>query len=167
MMSGFSGPSGARGKQDRTAGLAGYSNTVPEPLNLPQPTTERRRFLEAMGVVTVGALTPSITNVAAAAAGSDFLLEPGLVYLNTGSVGPASRAVLDRTVEAWRELETNPVGMVYGSGASHRATIVRDQAAALLGCTADELLVTRSTTEAMNSVATGIRLDVRGSRPDH
>ena len=131
---------------------------MPEPLNLPQPTTERRRFLEAMGVVTVGALTPSTTNVAAAATGSDFLLEPGLVYLNTGSVGPASRAVLDRTVEAWRELETNPVGMVYGNGASHRATdIVRDQAAALLGCAADELLVTRSTTEAMNSVATGIR----------
>ena len=48
--------------------------------------------------------------------------------------------------------------MVYGNGASHRATdIVRDQAAALLGCAADELLVTRSTTEAMNSMATGIR----------
>ena len=56
------------------------------------------------------------------------------------------------------ELETNPVGMVYGNGASHRATdVVREQAAALLGCTADELLLTRSTTEAMNSVATGIR----------
>ena len=93
-----------------------------EPLNRPQPTTHRRRFLEAMGLVTVGALTPSATGVAAAAAGSDFLLEPGLIYLNTGSVGPSSRAVLDRTVEAWRELETNPVGMVYGNGASHRAT---------------------------------------------
>ena len=48
--------------------------------------------------------------------------------------------------------------MVYGNGASHRATdVVREQAATLLGCTADELLLTRSTTEAMNSVATGIR----------
>jgi len=46
---------------------------------------------------------------------------------------------------------------IYTGGAVHRATDdVRERAAALLGCTADELLVTRSTTEAMSSVAVGI-----------
>ena len=131
---------------------------MPEPLNLPQPTAERRRFLEAMGLLTLGALTPSATTVAAAAAGSDFLLEPGLVYLNTGSVGPSSRAVLDRAVETWRAIEANPVGTIYGNGAAHAAIdVVHRQAADFLGCAVDELLFTRSTTEAMNSVATGIR----------
>src|SRR5687767_13563442 len=120
--------------------------------------TERRRFLEAVGVATVATLATPTLALAAPVAGSGFLLEPGLVYLNTGSVGPASQAVLDATVRAWREMETNPVAMVYSNGAVHRATdAVRDQAAALLGCTADELLITRSTTEAMSSVALGIQ----------
>ena len=48
--------------------------------------------------------------------------------------------------------------MIYGNGAAHRAIdVVHQQTAAFLGCTVDELLFTRSTTEAMNSVATGIR----------
>lgn len=122
-----------------------------------QVPADRRGFLGTFGLATLATLSPASAG-AARVDGADYLLEAGLVYLNTGSVGPASRAVLDRTIEAWRELETNPVGMVYGNGASHRATdVVRERAAALLGCTADELLVTRSTTEAMNSVATGIR----------
>ena len=128
------------------------------PRNVPLPTTERRRFMGAMGLVTLGALTPSAATVPPVAPRSDFLLEPGLVYLNTGSVGPASQAVLDGTMRAWREIEANPVGMIYGNGAGHRAIdLVHQQAAAFLGCTADEVLFTRSTTEAMNSVATGIR----------
>ena len=118
---------------------------------------ERRKFLEAMGLATAATLTPSAAGLAAPAEGTHFLLEPGLVYLNTGSVGPASQDVLDRTIRAWRELESNPVATIYNDGSVHRATDgVRERAAALLGCTADELLVTRSTTEAMSSVAVGI-----------
>jgi selenocysteine lyase/cysteine desulfurase len=118
---------------------------------------ERRRFLRAVGSASAATLVTSGA-ARAAAAGVTSLLEPGLVYLNTGSVGPASQAVLDATVRAWRQLEANPVAMIYNNGDVHRqADAVRAQAAALLGCTADELLVTRSTTEAMNSVAVGIR----------
>ncbi len=121
--------------------------------------TARRRFLESVGLATLGTIAaPAGPAVAAEGARADYLLEPGLVYLNTGSVGPASRAVLDRTVEAWRAIEANPVGMIYGNGAAHRAIdVVHQQTAAFLGCTVDELLFTRSTTEAMNSIATGIR----------
>ena len=39
----------------------------------------------------------------------------------------------------------------------------RARAASLLGCTADDILITRSTTEAMNSVAQSVRLN-RGDR---
>jgi selenocysteine lyase/cysteine desulfurase len=120
---------------------------------------ERRRVLQSLGLTAIAAAAaPAGPAMASEAARPDYLLEPGLVYLNTGSVGPASQAVLDRTVRAWREIETNPVGMIYGNGAAHRAVdAVHQQAADLLNCTVDELLFTRSTTEAMNSVATGIR----------
>lgn len=54
--------------------------------------------------------------------------------------------------------------MAYGDGAVHVSTDhAREEVAALIGCTADELLITRSATEAMNSVALALNLD-RGDR---
>ena len=95
---------------------------------------------------------------------SEYLLEPGLNYLNTAALGPTPRSVLDRVLKAWYELELNPVINAYGAGAAHVATDhARQEVAALIGCTADELLITRSATEAMNSVALGLNLD-RGDR---
>ena len=53
--------------------------------------TARRRFLESVGLATLGTIAaPAGPAVAAEGARADYLLEPGLVYLNTGSVGPAS-----------------------------------------------------------------------------
>jgi selenocysteine lyase/cysteine desulfurase len=130
----------------------------------------RRRFLATIGVTSMAGAA-----VAAGAAGAtgatgaqqappEYLLTPGLTYLNTASLGPTSRAVLNRTLEAWNELESNPVYMAYGDGpVLNAADRTRDLAAGLLGCTADEILITRSTTEAMNSLAQGIRL-VQGDR---
>ena len=90
----------------------------------------------------------------------DYLLSPGLVYLNTGSTGPATKAVLERTITAWRQLETNPVRQAYGIEGLHAsAEKVREQAAAFLGCTTEELLITRSTSEGMNTVAQSMKLN--------
>ena len=90
----------------------------------------------------------------------EFMFEPGLNYLNTAALGPTPRTVLDRVLKAWYELELNPVMMAYGNGAAHVATDqAREQIAALIGCTADELLITRSATDAMNSLALGINLE--------
>jgi selenocysteine lyase/cysteine desulfurase len=122
-------------------------------------SSERRRFLGTLGVAAVGAAanpdvlprgrTPFTI--------PEFLLKPGLVYLNTGSLGPTSGGVLIVTREAWLALEANPVHEAYGDGPAHKATdAVRERAAAFIGCAADELLLTRSTSEAMNSVALGI-----------
>jgi len=95
---------------------------------------------------------------------SEYLFEPGLNYLNTAALGPTPRTVLDKVLKAWYELELNPVMMAYADGAVHVATDhAREQVAALIGCTADELLITRSATDAMNCVALGINLD-RGDR---
>ena len=92
--------------------------------------------------------------------GADYLFAPGLTYLNTGSAGPTPRAVIDRMVRAVVEIEANPVRMTYGAGPIRLQTDqARESAAALLGCNAQDLLITRSTTEAMNSIAQGMRLE--------
>ena len=85
----------------------------------------------------------------------DFLFAPGVVYLQTGSLGPTPRPVMDRAIAAWKELEQNPVYYAYGP---HEQAMeeTRAKVAALVGCTKDELLITRSTTEGMNWVAQGL-----------
>lgn len=131
----------------------------------------RRRFLASIGATSmVGVAGAPIGQAQSPSraegqnAPSEYLLGSGLTYLNTASLGPTPRAVLNRTLEAWTQLESNPVYMAYGDGpALAAADRTRDQAASLLGCTADEILITRSTTDAMNSLAQGIRL-VPGDR---
>jgi selenocysteine lyase/cysteine desulfurase len=142
----------------------------------------RRRFLGVLGVSVLPGLTQTVSGRSSAGrlygaiantgqgeqaeppTDSEYLFAPGLTYLNTASLGPTPRAVLNRTLEAWRELESNPVYMAYGSGPSHvAADRTRVLAADLLGCAADEILITRSTTDAMNSLAHAMRLK-RGDR---
>ena len=87
----------------------------------------------------------------------DFLFAPGLVYLQTGSLGPTPRPVMDRAAAAWKQMEQNPVFYAYGP-LEQAMEDTRAKAAALVGCEKDELLVTRSTTEGMNWVAQGLGL---------
>ena len=92
----------------------------------------------------------------------DFLFDPGLVYLQTGSLGPTPRPVMDRTIAAWRELERNPVARGYGD-LEHALDTVRGTAATFLGCTVDEIVLTTCTTDGMNRTALGLGL-VNGDR---
>ena len=95
---------------------------------------------------------------------SEYMFEPGLNYLNTAALGPTPRSILDKVLQAWHELELDPVMMAYGNGAAHVATDrAREQLAALINCHADELLITRSATDAMNNVALAMNLN-RGDR---
>jgi selenocysteine lyase/cysteine desulfurase len=131
----------------------------------------RRDFLAVAGAASIlgasrsslGAPAPveaEATSVTGSTGAGEYMLSPGLVYLNTGSAGPTRRAVLERTVEAWKVLETNPVRQAYGQdGVSGWTDKVRAKAAAFLGCAVEEILVTRSTSEGMNTVAQGMRLD--------
>ncbi len=132
----------------------------------------RRDFLATLGIASaasIGVPAGSFGSIASEHAEksngpSEYMLAPGLTYLNTGSLGPSPRIVLDRTIQAWTELESNPVGMTWGKGEVVVETDrVRERAAAFLGCDVDELLITRSTTDGMNSLAAGIHLN-RGDR---
>ena len=103
-----------------------------------------------------GAQSPSQSRGLAPTA-NDFLFDRGLVYLQTGSLGPSPTPVIDATIAAWRELERNPV--VYGYGAHEKALdAVRARAAAFIGCATEELVLTNCTTEGMNWVADGLTL---------
>jgi hypothetical protein len=91
---------------------------------------------------------------------SEYMFEPGLNYLNTAALGPTPRSVLDQVLKAWYQLDLDPVMMSYSNGAVHVATDeARKQVAALMNCNADELLITRSATDAMNTAALSLNLN--------
>ena len=140
----------------------------------------RRNFLAAAGAFTAAGLDPLGPEAAAALELSDsklenlhaqttweqlrgqFLLPRDQVYMNNGSLGPSPSYVLQQTHQAWRELEQDPVGLAFGPLLS-RAEKVRGKAADFLGCSSEEISVTRNTTEAMNTIAQGIQLQ-KGDR---
>ena len=123
----------------------------------------RREFLSAIGVISAASLLPPEAWAATAprspirmprglALPEDFLFAPELVYLQTGSLGPTPRPVMERTIAAWKELELNP--SFYGYGAhEHAMDDVRATAARFLGCKTEEMVLTRCTTDGMNTVA--------------
>ena len=117
----------------------------------------RRAILAATGLAV-----PAGAALAADGPGartSEYGFAPGLTYLNTASLGPTPRQVRVRMEEAWVELEQNPVFEAYGDGPLlARSDRARKEVAAFLGCDAEELLITRSTTDAMNTLALGMRL---------
>ena len=136
------------------------------------PAQNRREFLASIGVASAAGLFPSLDEGGArdrratveAHAGlrglvpaGDFGFAPGLVYLQTGSLGPTPRPVMRRAIDAWAELQLDPVKYGYGAH-EHAMDEVRAQAAAFLNCKTDELLLTRSTTEGMNWIAQGLTL---------
>jgi selenocysteine lyase/cysteine desulfurase len=126
----------------------------------------RREFLASLGLASTAGLAGCATTATGAetAAPAAYGFAPGLTYLNTASLGPTPRTVFERTMQAWREIETNPVRQAYGAGAmALEAEGTRQRAAGLLGCDGSELLITRCTTEAMTSIAQGIVLE-RGDR---
>ena len=120
----------------------------------------RREMITALGLTaTVNMSGFAGISFAAAPAKSEYMFTPGLNYLNTAALGPTPRHVLDATLKAWYELETNPVMMAYGDGSVLAATdLAASELGMLIGCSADEVLITRSASVAMNAVAFGIDL---------
>ena len=90
---------------------------------------------------------------------TEFLLEPGLIHLNTGTFGLTPRRVRERVAAATRLFESNPVLQGYKDAPGTvrgQAEAVRGRCAALLGCTADEVLLTHGTSDALGQVAAAI-----------
>ena len=82
---------------------------------------------------------------------------PTTSYLNAASLGPMVRAAATCSFSALEEFERDPTNLYYwGKGAHSAFDAVRAQAANLLGCSADELALTSSTTEGLNLVGEGL-----------
>jgi len=90
----------------------------------------------------------------------EFLLNPGLVHLNTGTLGATPRMVID-AIAAWMyQLEGDPASNVFGPLGA-RMEEVRQRAAEFLGARLDEIVLTENTTSGMNAVAQGLAGSLR------
>ncbi len=148
---------------------------VDKPLALFAMSTpsSRREFLEQLSSIgAVAALVTTPNTVFAQASGAtrrnrtqltmrglapadDFGFEPGLAYLQTGSLGATPRPVMEKVMAWWKALELDPTLHGYGDLEKGLDT-VREHAAAFLGCQTDELVLTNCTTEGMNWIAQGL-----------
>ena len=91
----------------------------------------------------------------------DYLLEPGLVHLNTGTYGAQPRAVHERTVAAMRQFERNPVLQGYkltGDSVLAQAEAARIAIGAFFGAGPDEILLTHGTADALGQCAQALEL---------
>ena len=89
--------------------------------------------------------------------GRQYPLEERLVYLNAANVCPASRPVMDRHLEFLRDFHANPSFQNRDKYTEMRESL-RGKAAKMLRVAADEVAVTRNTSEGTNIVVKGVEL---------
>jgi len=88
-----------------------------------------------------------------------FMLKPGLIYMNTGTEGSIPRFVLSRMSDSFKEFTENPWDALTESdilGPIMKET--RTKAAEFLGANLEEILFTHNTTEGMSFTANGLVL---------
>ncbi len=155
------------GAETSGAGISRQVTSHPHPIRIRIRIRIRRSHAAPFPDIDRRHVDAGVAGVAEAAgqAPSEYLLAAGLTYLNTASLGPTPRAVLEQDTRGLaRSSSRIRSSWRYGDGpVLNAADRTRELAAGLLGCTADEILITRSTTDAMNSLAQGIRL-VQGDR---
>lgn len=139
--------------------------------SVPAAPATRREFVLSVSAATAGLLAPRVSLAESrdatvrrglASTPGDFLFEPGLTYLQTGSLGPTPVRVMEQVMAHWRELERNPTHYAYGA---HEVAMeeVRAKVGAFVGAARDEIVLTGCTTDGMNLVASGLSLE----RGDH
>jgi selenocysteine lyase/cysteine desulfurase len=82
---------------------------------------------------------------------SQFNVVDGLTYMNNGTLGPMPRVVFEANDRYLREIMEDPTN----GGRAEEVDKVREKVAQFVGVTADEIALTRSTTEGMNIFAHG------------
>jgi selenocysteine lyase/cysteine desulfurase len=84
-------------------------------------------------------------------------LEEGLLYLNAANVCPASRLVMDRHLEYLRDFHANPSFQNRDKYVALRESL-RAKLARMLRVSADEIAITRNTSEGSNIIVKGVDL---------
>lgn len=86
---------------------------------------------------------------------NQLMLKENLVYLNTGTLGPAPKLVFDKVTAMMKRLEANPAVENFGPmGREMEKT--RAKVALFMGANEDEIVLTRNTTEGISTVCSGI-----------
>lgn len=88
---------------------------------------------------------------------SCFALDPGIVYLNNGSLGPVPVSVLQDLTRFAADIASNPTEKMWGP-LGNRLEEVRAKAAKLLDVSPDDVALTRNTTEGISTVGMGLGL---------
>jgi selenocysteine lyase/cysteine desulfurase len=86
------------------------------------------------------------------------LLDKDIVYMNTGSLGPSPRMVVDKVNEAVHQLERNPVTENWGP-LGKEMEAVREKAAKFINADVNEIILTRNTTEGLSLVGSTLKLN--------
>ncbi|MEM9721977.1 MAG: aminotransferase class V-fold PLP-dependent enzyme [Bacteroidota bacterium] len=86
------------------------------------------------------------------------LVPKNRIYLNTGSLGPSPRQIVNRISELHMELEQNPVGNNWGNLGAQMDK-VRQKVAAFIGASEEEIVLTRNTTDGLNLVGSCLALE--------
>ena len=88
---------------------------------------------------------------------SHFILRDGITPMNAANLCPAPRMVIDRMVEAMRDVDAD---VSFQNRAKYEQTQeeVRDKLARHLGASADEIAIVRNTSEANNVIVGGLDL---------
>jgi isopenicillin-N epimerase len=87
----------------------------------------------------------------------EFLLDPGIAYLNHGSFGACPRRVFEAYQRYQRDLEREPVDFLQRHF-PEKMRIARSALAEFLHCGADDIAFVRNATYGMNLVARSLRL---------
>lgn len=123
--------------------------------------TSRRTFIQQAGLLAGASLVHQVA--AARPAGTilsgstqedirlQLLIPAGKTYLNTGSLGPSPRFVLDTVVDAMWTLEKDPVSENWGK-LGQQMEGVRQKVADFIHADKNEVLLTRNTTEGLGLV---------------
>jgi len=89
---------------------------------------------------------------------AEYLLDPGLLYVNHASIGTVPREVLDAHCAALRLCESNPWLYMWGGAWEEPRELVRQSLGRLLGAPSDAIAITHNTTEGFNQLAAGLDL---------
>lgn len=125
-------------------------------------THPRRRFLTLAGALSLPAFAQTVSQQTDDAAlwrfvGQQFPLEPGLIYMNAANVTPAALPVLDRHNKLLADFQANP-SFQNREKFKPMYESARGKLARMLGVSADEIALTRNTSEATNTIVQGLDL---------
>ncbi len=129
--------------------------------------SSRRDFLQQTGLIAGVGIVGSLAPLPATAAPlldsfsselrSQLLVPEGTLYLNTGSLGPSPKLVINSVVDAIWTLERNPVAENWGD-LGQRMEAVRNLVGNFINAEAAQVLLTRNTTEGLGLVCQSLSL---------